>query len=82
MLLVLEQLHSLTSNLKLLQVAVVLGTVKEQTSLSFGALDKAVGAKQLLHHTSLPEAHSSAVSKAIAVQQAWVETHLCGNRLE
>lgn len=58
----------LTSNLEFLQIAIVLGAVEEQASLSLWTLDKTVGAKQLLHHTSLPEAHSSTISKAIAMQ--------------
>lgn len=69
----------LTSDLELLQVAVVLGAVEEEASLPLRALDEAVGGEQFLHHAGLPQAHSCAVSKAIAVQQAWVETHLHGN---
>lgn len=69
----------LTSYFKLLQVAIVLGTVEEETSLPFGALDEPVGSKELLHHTSLSDAGSCAVgicSVSIIMKHAWVKTHL------
>lgn len=44
------------SYFKLLQVAIVLGAVEEETSLTFRALDKPVGSQELLHHTSLSNA--------------------------
>lgn len=77
---------ALTSNLEVLQVAVVLGAVEEEACLALGALDEAVGGQQLLHHARLPDAHPSAVGKgsvAIVMQQARVKAHLYkGNKTE
>lgn len=69
----------LTSYFKLLQVAIVLGTVEKQPSLAFGALDEPVRRQELLHHTSLSYARPCAVgvcSVSIVMEHTWVKTHL------
>ena len=73
------QSRPLTSYLELLQVAVILGAVEEESGLALRALDEAVRGQQLLHHPSLPDADPGAISKgsvAIVVKQAWIKAHL------
>ncbi len=68
-----------TSYFKLLQVAIVLGTVEEETSLTFGALDEPIRSQELLHHACLSDARSGAIgvrSVSIVMEHAWVKTHL------
>lgn len=72
---------TLTSYFKLLQVAIVLGAVEEETSLAFGTLDEAVGSQKLLHYACLSDARPCAVgvrSVPIVMEHAWVKTHLAG----
>ena len=69
----------LTSDLELLQVAVVLGAVEEEAGLALGALDESVGGEQLLHHASLPQTGRRAVGEgrvAVVVEHARVKAHL------
>lgn len=75
----------LTSYLELLQVAVVLGAVKEEARLPLRALDEPVGGEQLLHHSSLPDARRRAVGKRcvpVVVEHARVKTHLSRTRTD
>lgn len=74
-----------TSYFELLQVTIVLGTVEEEASLAFGALDEPIGGQQLLHHTSLPNARPCAIgicSVPIVMEHARVKTHLGKKRSE
>lgn len=69
----------LTSYFKLLQIAIVLRAVEEETILTFRALDEPVGGQELLHHTRLSNARSCAVgvsSVPIVMEHAWVKAHL------
>lgn len=52
----------LTSYFKLLQVAIVLRTVEEKTSLPFRALDEPVRSKELFYHAGLSDARPCAIS--------------------
>lgn len=69
----------LTSYFKLLQVAIVLGAVEEETSLTFRTLDEPIGGQELLHYTSLSNAGCCAISICrvpIVMEHARVKTHL------
>lgn len=71
--------RQLTSYLKILQVAIVLGAVEEEASLSLRTLDEAVGGEQLLHHTRLSDARPWAVgicSVPIVMEHPRVKAHL------
>lgn len=67
------------SYFKLLQVAIVLRAVEEETILTFRALDEPIGSQKLLHHARLSDARSCAVgvrSVPIVMEHSWVKTHL------
>lgn len=69
----------LTSYFKLLQVAIVLGAVEEETSLTFRALDEPIRSQKFFYHTSLSHTRACAVgicSVPIVMEHTWVKTHL------
>lgn len=71
--------RALTSYFKLLQVAIVLGAVEEETSLTFRALDEPIGSQKFFYHTSLSYTRPCAVgicSVSIVMEHTWVKTHL------
>lgn len=76
-------LWALTSYLKFLQVAIVLGAVEKETCLPLRALNETIGGQQLLHHARLPDAGPRAVgigSVPVVMEHARVKTHLAKRR--
>lgn len=68
-----------TSNFKLLQVAVILRAVEEETGLSLRALNEAIRCEQFFNYSSLTNSHTSSIGKAtmaIIMQQTGIKTHL------